>query len=71
MSQQPNLLLSESERHRFASYLEREAIDTEQIIVEMQKLGGPLEGLIRQRKAESAAQRIVARMLREVEGQTL
>ena len=66
-----DLLLSASERQRFAAYLEREAATTQGLIIEMQKLGGPLEGLIRARKAEATAQQIVARMLRAVEEQTL
>ena len=60
----PRLLLTDIERLRFAEYLERDAASTDGIIEQMQRLGGPFEGLIREHKAEAAAQRIVAQMLR-------
>lgn len=66
-----NILLTDAERQRFADYLERDAEMTDGLIEQMQQLGGTLQPLIKQRRAEAAAQRIVARMLLETESWTI
>jgi hypothetical protein len=65
-----NLLLSDAERERFAAYLERDAVSSEGIAEQMQKLGGPvIEPLRQQVLAEAAACRIIAKKLRSTESQ--
>lgn len=62
-----SLLLSDEERERFASWLEREIESDKQIIEQTLKLGAHGEMLARHLKTKMAAFIVVARDLRNTE----
>lgn len=63
-------LLTQSERDRFAAYLEHDAATTDGIVRQMELIGMP-EALMRQFKTEADAARLVARKLRSIQAEAL
>lgn len=59
-----SLLLTDSERERFAAWLEREAASSNGIAEQAEKLGPAMAPLIARERAESAAALLIARKLR-------
>ena len=58
--------LTHEERNRFAEWLEKDAVSTEGLIEQMMKIPR-METIIKIKRIEVSAQRIVAKMLRSVE----
>lgn len=60
------IALTDSERERFAAYLEQEAATMDGLIEQMRRINVP-EALIKHKQAEAYAQRIMAKALRNTE----
>ena len=61
------IMLSKEERERFAAWLEQDAAGTDGLLQQMAKLPNT-EAIAKVKRAESMAQKIVAKMLRSIEG---
>lgn len=66
-----NLLLTDQERDRFASWLEHEATVGKGLIEQMEKLGPHAAPLVAREKQEAAAALVIARKLRATEGMSI
>ena len=64
--------LTDSERNKFAEYLDHEAIGNEGLAKQMEKLPGPMTLEIAKRyRAEAAAMLLIASRLRNTEAQNV
>ena len=61
-----DLLLNQTERDRFASWLEHEAQNAKGLLIQLEKLGTIGLPIIQREKAEAAAALMIARKLRSI-----
>lgn len=66
-----SLMLTERDRHRFASYLEKSAASDQAIAAQAEKLGPHGSEIARRNKIRAAAYLIVARDLRSIHEETI
>lgn len=65
------MMLTEAERHKFADWLEHEAMTSQGLIVQMEKVGGPFAALATRYRGEAAAMILIAKKLRSIESFTV
>lgn len=67
------LMLTDAERERFASWLENEAASSDALVEQMVKLGTSMSmsDLAKKYRVNGMAQRLVAKLLRSIESQTI
>lgn len=65
--EEKTMILNAEERERFAEYLEQDATTTEGLIRQMETMATDpvMAALIKQRRVEMLAERVVAKMLRQ------
>ena len=67
-------LLTQAERDRFAAWCEREAQSDEQMATQWEKMSNqlnPHDALVKRLRAEAAAKKVVARVLRSIESEEI
>ncbi|MCP4410161.1 MAG: hypothetical protein GY807_20950 [Gammaproteobacteria bacterium] len=70
MTRDVMIFLNDAERIKFAGYLEQDAQSNEGLIEQMEKLPA-LDAVIKKKRVEVMACRVVVQMLRGVETQTI
>ena len=63
-------MLTPQERDKFALYLEQEAATDDQMVDQLEKMGG-VEPMVKKLRAEAMAAKIIAAKLRSIEDETI